>query len=231
MIPKGLIRRKRKPTNLYVCDFFLVHLYKKKKSNLSNEKSHNHIKVDFKKYVVPSISLQTFFVRHLKLSQTLENSVSYCCTSFFFPSLPVYTYVYTSAFDKFPDFFVQASKIVVDSWEFTMLLLYILWDDWPIFRISASNQQLQQQFEYTLLKPDCHSWWISTMQSGREDTLYERYAIKFSFKLGKNATETYRMLQTAFRPSCMNRASVFWAALKIQGRQGVYEGRWEVWEE
>ena len=38
------------------------------------------------------------------------------------------------------------------------------------------------------------------MQSGREDTLEERYAIKFCFKLGKNdATETYGMLQTAFR--------------------------------
>ena len=48
------------------------------------------------------------------------------------------------------------------------------------------------------------------MQSGREDTLEERYAIKFCFKLGKNdATETYRMLQIAFRPSCINRASVF----------------------
>ena len=31
----------------------------------------------------------------------------------------------------------------------------------------------------------------------------------FFFKLGKNATETYGMLQTAFRPSCMNRAPVF----------------------
>ena len=47
------------------------------------------------------------------------------------------------------------------------------------------------------------------MQSGRQDLLEERYAIKFSFKLGKNATETYGMLQTAFRPSSMNRASVF----------------------
>ena len=47
------------------------------------------------------------------------------------------------------------------------------------------------------------------MQSGREDTLEERYAIKFCFKLGKNATETYGMLQTAFRPLCMNQASVF----------------------
>ena len=26
--------------------------------------------------------------------------------------------------------------------------------------ISGSNQQLEQQLEYTLLKPDCHSWWI-----------------------------------------------------------------------
>ena len=75
--------------------------------------------------------------------------------------------------------------------------------------ISGSNKQLHQELEYTLLKPDCHCWWISKMQSGRGDTLEERYAIKLCFKLGKNATETYGMLQTAFWPSCMNRASVF----------------------
>ena len=45
------------------------------------------------------------------------------------------------------------------------------------------------------------------MQSGREDTLQERYAIKSFFKRGKNATKTYGMLQTAFGASCMNRAS------------------------
>ena len=78
------------------------------------------------------------------------------------------------AFNNFQTFFVQAFKIVVDSWKFNMLLLYILWDDWPIFMISGSNEQLQQQLEYTLLKPDCHSWWISKMQSGCEDTLEER---------------------------------------------------------
>ena len=110
------------------------------------------------------------------------------------------------AYDKFPDLFVFAFKIIVDSWKFTMLLLYILWDDWPIFMISGSNEQLQQQLEYTLLKPDRHSWWISKMQS---DTFGEQYAIKLCFKLGKNATETYGMLQTAFGASCMNRASVF----------------------
>ncbi len=36
-------------------------------------------------------------------------------------------------------FFVQAFKIAVESWRFSMLLLYILWDDWPIFMLSGSN--------------------------------------------------------------------------------------------
>ena len=88
--------------------------------------------------------------------------------------------------------------------------------------ISASNKQLQQELEYTLLKPDCHGWWISKMQSGRQDTLEERYAIKFYFKLGKNATETYGMLQTAFRPSCMNWASVLeWHKRFKGGRESM----------
>ena len=100
-----------------------------------------------------------------------------------------------------------------------MLLLYILWDDTPTFMISGSNEQLQQQLEYTLLKPDCHRWWISKMQS---DILEERYAIKFRFKFGKNATEMYGMLQTAFRPSCMNLASVFkWHKRFNEGRESV----------
>ena len=75
--------------------------------------------------------------------------------------------------------------------------------------ISHSNEQLQQEFEYTLLKPDCHSWRISKMQSGCGATLEERDAIKLCFKLGKNTTETDGMLQTAFRASCMNRALAF----------------------
>ena len=74
--------------------------------------------------------------------------------------------------------------------------------------ISDSNELLQQELGYTLLKPDCQSWGISKMQSEHEDTLKERYAIKLGFKLEKNITETYGMLQTALRPSCMNQASV-----------------------
>ena len=64
-----------------------------------------------------------------------------------------------------------------------------------------------------LLKPDCHCWWISKMQS---DTLEERYAIKFCFKLGKHATETYGMLQTAYGAS---------AWIKHQFLSGIRDSR------
>ena len=54
------------------------------------------------------------------------------------------------------------------------------------------------------------------------DTLEERYAIEFCFKLGKNATEAYGTLHTAFWASCMNRASVFeWHKRFKEGRESV----------
>ena len=57
------------------------------------------------------------------------------------------------------------------------------------------------------------------MQSGREE---ERYAIKFCFQLGKNATEKYGILQTAFGASCENQASVFeWHKRFKEGRESV----------
>ena len=60
------------------------------------------------------------------------------------------------------------------------------------------------------------------MQSGHEETLEERYAIQFCFKLGKNGTETYGMIQTAFGASCMNRASVFeWHKRFMEGRESM----------
>ena len=56
----------------------------------------------------------------------------------------------------------------------------------------------------------------------QSDTLEERYAIKFCFKLGKNAKETYGILQTTFGASCMNRASVFeWHKRFKEGRESV----------
>ena len=120
---------------------------------------------------------------------------------------------------SFQTFFAWVFKIVADTSKFSMLLLYILWDDWPIFMISGSNEQLQQQLEYTLQKSDCHSWWISKMQS---DTLEEDMQYNSVLNLEKNTTETYGMLQTAFGASCMNRASVFkWHKRFKEGRESV----------
>ena len=60
------------------------------------------------------------------------------------------------------------------------------------------------------------------MQSGCEDILEERYAIKLCFKLGKNATETYGIFLIALGASCMNRAWVFeWHKRFKEGRESV----------
>ena len=89
----------------------------------------------------------------------------------------------------FPDLFCT-----VDFWKFSMLLLSILWDDWQILKISGSNEQLQKKMEYTLLKPNCRSWWISKMQS---DTLEERYATNYILNLKhmpQKRMECFRLL-------------------------------------
>ena len=45
---------------------------------------------------------------------------------------------------------------------------------------------------------------------------------KLCFKLGKNTTETYGMLQATFQPSCMNQASVFeWHKRFQEGTESV----------
>ena len=76
--------------------------------------------------------------------------------------------------------------------------------------ISGSNKQLQQELSQ-LVNFKNIIW-----------TLEERYAIKFCFKLGKNATETYGMLQTVFGISCTNQASVFeWHKRFKEDRESV----------
>ena len=142
------------------------------------------------------------------------------CIAIIITIVTVIQCIYEVHMISFKTFFVWAFKIIVDFWKFNTLLLYILWDDWLIFMISGSNEQLQQQLEYTLLKPDCHCWWISKMQF---DTLEERYAIKLWFKIGKNAaTETYGIVQIAFGASCMNRAWVFeWHKRLKEARESV----------
>ena len=66
-------------------------------------------------------SLNTFLKVYLRAMK--------CCFTMFRLRIYVYKYI-RGAFNMFPDFFVQAFKSVVDSWKFTMLLLYIWWDDW-----------------------------------------------------------------------------------------------------
>ena len=59
---------------------------------------------------------------------------------------------------------------------------------------SGLNEQLRKQLEDTLLEPDCHSWWISKMQSGREE---ERYTMKFCLnvvKMPQKRMEFFRLL-------------------------------------
>ena len=117
------------------------------------------------------------------------------------------------AYDKFPDFFRMGSlnccrrlkihyviAIHLMRWQANFYDFRFKWTPTAAIGIHPTAG------EYTLQLVNCHSWWISKMQS---DSLEERYAIKFSFKLRKNATEMYRMLQAAFGTSCMNRTSVF----------------------
>ena len=129
-------------------------------------------------------------------------------------------------FNKFPNFFfVQAFKIVIDSWKFSILLLYILWDDWPIFYYFRFKGIATAGIGIHPTKA-----WLLQLVNFKNAiwTLEERYAIKFCFKLGKNATETYGRLQTAFWPSCMNRASVFeWHKKFKEGRESMRDDkRW-----
>ena len=77
-------------------------------------------------------------------------------------------------------------------------------------------EQLQQELEYTLLKPDSHSWRIK---------IFFRRTIcnKIDLNLKKKIQQkSYAMLLTAFRPSCMNRASVFELHKRFkEGRESV----------
>ena len=74
----------------------------------------------------------------------------------------------------------------------------------------------------TLLKPDCHSWGISKIQSGREDTSEERYAIKLCLSLEKMPEKRMECFRLLFDYSCMNRTSVFdWHKRFKEGRESL----------
>ena len=99
--------------------------------------------------------------------------------------MPNSFYTYEVHTISFQTFFVWSFKIVVDSWTFSMLLRYILWDDWPIIMMST-----------TATAPiGIHPTkaWSSLLVNFKmqSDTLKERYAIKFCFKLGKKMPQKH----------------------------------------
>ena len=98
------------------------------------------------------MALETLLSQHSRKQKVINGVFGFYGISTIFGYLmpnPLQKYVVHSI--SFQDFLVQAFQIGVDSGKFILLLLYILWDDRPIFMISDSNEQLQQQLEYTLL--------------------------------------------------------------------------------
>ena len=97
---------------------------------------------------------------------------------------------------SFQPFFVQAIKIVVDSWKIQYVIAINIMGWLTHFYDFRLKGTATVGIGIHPIKA-----WLSQLvnfklQSGREDTLEERYAIKLCFKIGKTATETYGMLQT-----------------------------------
>ena len=127
-------------------------------------------------------------------------------------------YIYVVLSITFQPFFVQAFKIVVNSWKFTVIARHLMKWLTDLYRFRF-KRTATSGIGIHLTKS-----WLSQMVNFKNATrtLKERYAIKLCFKLRKNATETYWMLQTAFWPSCMNQASVFqWHKRFKEGRESV----------
>ena len=83
-----------------------------------------------------------------------------------------------------------------------------------------------------ILKPDCHSWWISKMQSGREGTLEKRYAIKFCFKLGKMQQKRMECFRLLFDYLAWIEHQFFeWHTRFKEGRESVRDDEisWRSW--
>ena len=121
-----------------------------------------------------SISFQTFLFRHLKLSDTLENSLCYCYRSY----------------------------------EMTDQDFIFRWTTTAGIGIHPTKAWLSQLVNF---KNAIWTW------GHFRRTIWNKI-----LNLEKNATETYGMLQTAFGPSCMNRASVFeWQKRFKEGTESV----------
>ena len=123
----------------------------------------------------------------------------------------------------------QAFKIFVDSWKTIMLLLYILW---------GLTNFYDFRFKWTAtaaIEIDPTKSWLSQMMNFKNaiwtwGQFRRTICNKILFKLGKNATETYGMLHTAFGLSCMNPVSVFeWHKRFKEGMETVRDDEWCWW--
>ena len=116
---------------------------------------------------------------------------------------------YFNAFLKhsicFQTFSVQAFKIVVNSWTFSMLFLNISWERLTNFYDFRFKSTATAAIGIHPIKA-----WLSQLVNFKNAiwTWGKRYAIKFSFKLGKNTTETHGILQTAFGPTILQESTI-----------------------
>ena len=98
-----------------------------------------------------------------------------------------------------------------------MLLLYIRWlTNFYDFRFKWTAT--------TWIGIHSTKAWLSQLVNFKNAIWHFRrkICIKFCFKLGKKAKEMYGILQTAFGPSCMNRASFFERHKRFkEGRESV----------
>ena len=113
------------------------------------------------------------------------------------------------AFNKFPDFFFNRHLKLSLTLENSVRYCYTSY--------KMTDQFLLFQLKWTAtegirIHPDCHIWWISKKQSEREDTLEERYAIKFCFKLGKKCHRNVLNASHCFWTILHESSFSFWVA-------------------
>ena len=109
-------------------------------------------------------------------------------------SLYIYIYIYVVPSVSFQTFFAQAFRIVIDLWKFTVIAIYLMrwltnFYDFP-FKWTATAA--------IGIHPTKAWLWFSKMQSGREDTLEERYAINSVLNLEKMSRKAYRNFRLLF---------------------------------
>ena len=102
-----------------------------------------------------------------------------------------YLYVIRAAFNRFPDFFctgIENCRRLLNTQYFIAIHLMRWLNNFYDFRFNESHSRKWNTPYESLI----------VAAGGFQDTLEERYAIKFCFKVGKTTSETYGILRTAY---------------------------------